>query len=59
VWWRGEPVPGDLVDETMARLAQGNDSLGDWLRTCGELDRAELWGQATEGSPPSSSASRR
>jgi hypothetical protein len=48
VWWRGEPVPGDLVDETMAKLAQGNDSLGDWLRTCGELDRAELRGQATE-----------
>ena len=48
VWWRGEPVPGDLVDETMARMAQGNDSLGDWLRTCGELDRAELRGAATE-----------
>jgi len=32
----------------MARLSQGNDSLGDWLRTCGELDRAELRGQATE-----------
>ena len=48
VWWKGEPVPGDLVEETMARLSQGNDSLGDWLRTCGELDRAELRGQATE-----------
>ena len=48
VWWRGEPVPGDLVDETMARMSQGNDSLGDWMRTCGELDRAELRGAATE-----------
>jgi hypothetical protein len=48
VFWRGEPVPGDLVDEAMARLAQGNDGLGDWLRTCGELDRAELRGQATQ-----------
>ena len=48
VSWRGEPVPADLVDETMARLAQGNDGLADWLRTCGDGDRAELRGQAVE-----------
>ena len=48
VWWRGEPVPADLVDESIARLAEGTDGLGDWLRTCGDLDRAELRGQAVE-----------
>ena len=46
--WRGEPVPTELVDESLARLAQGSDSLGDFLRTCGEADRAELRGQATD-----------
>jgi len=48
VSWRGEVVPADLIDETMARLSQGNDGLGDWLRTCGEGDRAELRSQAVE-----------
>jgi hypothetical protein len=48
VSWRGEAVPADLIDETMARLAQGNDGLADWLRTCSEGDRAELRGQAIE-----------
>lgn len=48
VSWRGEAVPADLVDETMARLAQGNDGLGDWLRTCGDVDRAELRGRSIE-----------
>jgi hypothetical protein len=48
VAWRGDVVPADLIDETMARLAQGNDGLGDWLRTCGEGDRAELRSQAVE-----------
>jgi len=46
--WRGDPVPTDLVDESLARLSQGNDSIGDFLRTCGEADRAELRGQATD-----------
>ena len=46
--WRGEPVPTELVDESLARLGQGTDSLGDFLRTCGEADRAELRGQATD-----------
>ena len=48
VWWKGEPVPAELVDEAMARLTQGSDGIGDFVRTCGEADRAELRGQATE-----------
>jgi|SRR5581483_785023 len=45
---RGEPVPGDLVDEALARLAAGDDSLADWLQTISEADRAELRGVAVE-----------
>jgi PD-(D/E)XK nuclease superfamily len=48
VWWKGEPVPADLVAETLAKSAGGSDSLSDWLRTCGDLARAELQGEATE-----------
>ena len=48
VSWSGPPTPADLVAETMARAAQGTDSLGDWLRTCGDFDRADLQSQATE-----------
>jgi hypothetical protein len=48
VSWHGEPVPTDLEDESLARLSQGTDSIGDFLRTCGEADRAELRGQATD-----------
>ena len=46
--WSGQPVPANLVDETIARLSQSNDGLGDWLRTCGDIDRAELRGRAVE-----------
>jgi hypothetical protein len=48
VWWKGEPVPAFLVEETMAKCAADGDNLGDWLRTCGDADRAELKGQAVE-----------
>jgi hypothetical protein len=48
VSWRGEPVPGQLVEETMAKAAAETDGLADWLRTCGDADRAELTGQAVE-----------
>ena len=48
VSWSGPPTPADLVEETMARAANGTDSLGDWLRTCGDFDRADLLSQATE-----------
>jgi PD-(D/E)XK nuclease superfamily len=42
VSWKGEPVPGDLVDEALARLGQDKTKLADWLRTCGDTTRAEL-----------------
>jgi hypothetical protein len=48
VSWSGPPTPADLVAETLARAANGTDSLGDWLRTCGDFDRADLQSQATE-----------
>ncbi len=48
VWWKGEPIPALLVEETLAKAAADTDSLGDWLRTCGDVDRAELKGQAIE-----------
>ena len=46
--WRGEPVPGDLVDEAIARLGAGEASLGDWLATCDDGDLAELRAAAVE-----------
>lgn len=48
VHWRGELVPLDLVDEAMARLADADTSIADWLRTCSEGDRAELRSVAGE-----------
>lgn len=48
VHWRGQPDPLDLVDEAMARLAQGGDGAGDWLATCTEADRAEVRALANE-----------
>lgn len=48
VHWRGEPDPLDMVDEALARLANGSDGLADWLETCGEAERAELRAVANE-----------
>jgi PD-(D/E)XK nuclease superfamily len=48
VWWKGEPVPAELVAETLAKRTTETDSLSDWLRTCTDADRAELTGQAVE-----------
>jgi hypothetical protein len=39
---RGEPVPEELVDEAIARLTDADTSLGDWLQTVSEGDRADL-----------------
>jgi CRISPR/Cas system-associated exonuclease Cas4 (RecB family) len=39
---RGEPTPLDLVDTAISRLAEREDGLADWLRTCSDVDRAEL-----------------
>jgi hypothetical protein len=48
VHWRGEPDPLDMVDEAIARLTEGTDSLADWLQTGGEAARAELRAFANE-----------
>ena len=46
--WRGEPVPGDLVDEALARLADGDVGVGRFLAGLAEADRAQLRGEATD-----------
>jgi len=46
--WRGDPAPGLLVDEAIARLIQGTDSVGAYLGGLGEGERAELHGEAVE-----------
>jgi len=48
IHWDGNPYPLDLVDEAMARLAQGPGSLADWLQTSSEVERAELRAEANE-----------
>jgi hypothetical protein len=48
VHWRGQPLPMLLVDEAIARLAQGNGSLADFLQTRPEADLAELRSEATD-----------
>ncbi len=46
--WRGDPPPGQLVDEAIARLIAGNDRIADYLGGLGEGERAELHGEAVE-----------
>jgi len=46
--WRGDPVPADLVDEAIARLADDDTSLGDWIAGLSEADRADLVGVAVD-----------
>jgi hypothetical protein len=46
--WRGEPVPGALVDEALARLETGDAPVADFLQTASEADRAELRAEATD-----------
>jgi hypothetical protein len=48
VSWRGDPAPGELVDEAIARLIGGNDNVGGYLEGLGEGERAELHGEAVE-----------
>jgi hypothetical protein len=45
---RGDPPPFELVDEALARLAENDSGLGDWLRTVSEIERAELRAEAGE-----------
>jgi hypothetical protein len=46
--WRGDPVPADVVDEAIARLADDDTSLGDWIAGLGEADLADLRGFAVD-----------
>lgn len=46
VTWRGDPEPRELVTEAIGRLTEGDDSLADFLRTCGEAARVDLASQA-------------
>lgn len=48
VSWRGDPAPGQLVDEALARLIAAGDGLADFLGALGEGERAELHGEAVE-----------
>ncbi len=48
VSWRGDPAPGLLVDEAIARLIASNDRISLYLGALGEGERAELHGEAVE-----------
>jgi hypothetical protein len=48
VHWRVEVTPLDLVDEAIARLANGTDNLADGLQACSEVERAELRAEAND-----------
>lgn len=46
--WRGEPLPGHLVDEALARVVDDDTSLGDWVGGLTEADLADLRGMAVD-----------
>jgi hypothetical protein len=46
--WRGDPSAGELVDEAIARLIEGDARIGEYLGGLREAERAELHGEATE-----------
>jgi hypothetical protein len=46
--WRGDPVPADVVDEAIARLADEDSSIGDWIEARTEADLADLRGFAVD-----------
>lgn len=48
VHWRGEPTPIDLVDDALARLADTETGLGDWVAALSPGEEADLRGQAVE-----------
>lgn len=48
VHWRGEPTPAELVDESMARLANGGDGLAEFLQRCSEVESIELRAEALD-----------
>jgi hypothetical protein len=48
VAWRGEPTPLDLVNHALARLELDERGVGEFVKTLGEADRAELIGRAND-----------
>lgn len=48
VTWRGVPTPLELVDEAIARLADGDSGLGQWLAGLPPGEESDLRGSATE-----------
>ena len=46
--WRGDPVPADVVEEAIARLADDDTSLGEWIAGLPEADLADLRGFAVD-----------
>ena len=48
IHWRGDPTPMDLVDDAMARLAESEKGLGEWMAGLAPGEEADLRGQAVE-----------
>ncbi len=48
IHWRREPEPLALVDESLSRLTESDNSLGDWLQTISEAERAELRAESND-----------
>jgi PD-(D/E)XK nuclease superfamily len=48
VHWRGDPAPGDVVDEALARLVDQDDGLGKFVAGLSPADHAELRGTAVD-----------
>jgi hypothetical protein len=46
--WRGDPVPADVIDEALARLADEDTSIGEWIERLSEADLADLRGFAVD-----------
>ena len=46
--WRGEPAPADIVDEALARLADEERSIGDYVAGLSEGEAADLRSQSVD-----------
>lgn len=46
--WKGDPTPADLVDEALARLANEDRGISDFVARLGPADEADLRGLAGE-----------
>ena len=46
--WRGEPTPGDVVDEALAQLADDERSAGEFIERLSPAERAQLRSMAID-----------